>query len=845
MQLTTISEIINEKRENTVSKFSRFSSYLENIQRIKIGLLAPPFKKEGKTSRVYMSENPIDEHEAITIHDGMATLHLGDCIEVCKRLAAEGVRVHSIVCDPPYEIGFMGREWDSAGVAFDPATWAAIGEVLLPGGHLLAFTSTRTYHRIAVAIEDAGFEIRDQIQWLYGTGFPKNHDISKSIDRQTVRDMKGDLVFGRDWDRIYAVTNAIREARDASGKSNRDIDARFGKSGMAGHWTAAETNTQPAIPQWDQWLELKQFLEIDADEHLDNEVWVLNGRKGEPGEGWTEREVIGSEVTADALAFFAEEDREAKVVDITNTNTEIAKDWEGWGTALKPANEPIVVARKPISERTVAQNCVKHGTGAMNLDASRVGTMGGPDGIDLGSARYPANVLLSHTDECVKTGTERIDRGQLRDFSGMDAYPAEAGEKRDHAEDSRNDIQKGENFEIVDIYDCHESCPVRKINETGDGSAKFFANFGPEEVVDLKGENNPIVLARKPMSEKNTIQNIMLHGVGGLNIDATRIKSDDNPKTWETPRGGIWTTDSEAKSEMVEDARGRFPTNTILGGSEIVEEMDDQSGEVGGNSGGDFKNESLFFESNDAPTGYKDTGGASRFFHKVAELEGENNPIIIARKPLSEKTVIENVLLHGTGAMNIDATRIKHDDPPITRADMTSNTGDIFGFAGRATNEAGPAASGRFPANILLGHTPECLEIGSRRVNTSMGTRGAKDNIGDEQGLFGMKATGQEVGYADADGKEAVPIFECSEDCPIRQLDLQSGTTSSAKQPETGRTKTSPNTIYQGGFHPKKGQICPEYGDEGGASRYFKSFNPDSQAIGDWPTDDDLRGEEE
>ena len=265
-----------------------------------------------------MTDAPVDE--PITLHEGMATLHLGDCVEVCKRLAAEGVQVHSVVTDPPYEIGFMGRGWDSAGVAFDPETWKAIGEVLLPGGHLLAFTSTRTYHRIACAIEDAGFEIRDQIQWLYGTGFPKNHDIAKAIDRQTVRDLNGDLVFGRDWDRIYAVTNAIREARDKAGKTNRDIDERFGKTGMAGHWTAAETNSQPAIPQWDQWLDLKQFLEMDDDDDLDNEVWVLNGRKGQPGEGWTEREVLGHEVTADALAWYAEEEREAKVVEITETN---------------------------------------------------------------------------------------------------------------------------------------------------------------------------------------------------------------------------------------------------------------------------------------------------------------------------------------------------------------------------------------------------------------------------------------------------------------------------------------------------------------------------------------------
>lgn len=743
------------------------------------------------------------EDVPITLHDGKATLHLGDCVSVCKKLAAEGVKVHSVVCDPPYEIGFMGRGWDSAGVAFDPETWKAIGEILLPGGHLLAFTSTRTYHRIACAIEDAGFEIRDQIQWLYGTGFPKNHDISKSIDRQTVRDLNGDLVFGRDWDRIYGVTNAIREARDAAEKTNRDIDERFSLRGMAGHWTAAETNTQPAIPQWDQWLELKQFLEMGEDEALDNEVWVLNGRKGQPGEGWTEREVLGTEITADALAWYAEEDRVAKEIEITKTNTDAAAEWEGWGTALKPANEPVVVARKPISEKTVAQNVVKHGTGAMNLDDSRIGMMGADDVLDPKAGRYPPNVILSHTEECVKVGSEKIDRAALRDFSGMDAYPAEDGEKRDNAEDSRNDTQKGKNFEILEIYECHDSCPVKKINETGDGSGRFFANMSPPDVVDLEGDNAPIVMARKPL-DGTVAHNVLMHGVGGINIDGARIKSDSNPKVWETPRGGIWTTDSEAKSELVEDNRGRFPTNMILGSNEIVEAG-------------------------------------------IPDLDGENAPIVVARKPLSEKTVVENVLLHATGSMNIESARISHTDPSITRKDMESDTGEIFTGIGRSSNEAGPSSAGRFPSNIILGHSPDCLLVGERRVKTSTGTRGSVDNLGKEQGMFGMVANGQEVGYADPDGKETVGVWECVENCPVATIDEQSGMTTSAKPQTKGRSKNAPpSEIYGGGkgMAPKEGQVCPEYGDAGGASRYFKQIRLDNQPIGDWPIDTEIEKED-
>ena len=111
----------------------------------------------------------------------------GDCRELLKTL--DDNSVDSIVTDPPYELGFMGRHWDSSGVAFDVNVWKECLRVLKPGGHLLSFSGTRTYHRMAVAIEDAGFEIRDCIVWCYGSGFPKSHNIGKAIDKTITDDM--------------------------------------------------------------------------------------------------------------------------------------------------------------------------------------------------------------------------------------------------------------------------------------------------------------------------------------------------------------------------------------------------------------------------------------------------------------------------------------------------------------------------------------------------------------------------------------------------------------------------------------------------------------------------------
>jgi len=202
-------------------------------------------------------------------------LHHGDCLEVLKTMADNSV--DSIVTDPPYGLSFMGKKWDYDVPSVE--VWAECLRVLKPGGHLLAFAGTRTQHRMAVRIEDAGFEIRDMIAWVYGSGFPKSLDVSKAIDK---------------------AAGAERECIGRK-KSARDCPRREG---------------------WER------------PHHLD----------------------------PDSNSKF-----------ITAPATDAAKQWQGWGTALKPALEPITVARKPLGEKTVAANVLVHGTGAINVDGCRVG----------------------------------------------------------------------------------------------------------------------------------------------------------------------------------------------------------------------------------------------------------------------------------------------------------------------------------------------------------------------------------------------------------------------------------------------------------------------------------------
>lgn len=255
------------------------------------------------------------------------TIYCGDCLELMPKIAAESF--DSIVTDPPYGLKFMGNNWDH-GVPGVPY-WQEALRVAKPGAHLLAFGGSRTYHRLAVAVEDAGWEIRDCIMWVYGSGFPKSLDVSKAIDKAAGAERE-----------LIPIGNPVKRMIPGA-----DQD----KSGS----------------------------------------WIKdNGREFQPGES-------------------------APV-------TDAARQWEGFGTALKPAYEPILVARKP-TIGTVAANVLKHGTGGINIDGCRIGTddtrqlkRGGkndfpneddswePKSIVAGSAcgRWPANVIHDGSDEVLR-----------------------------------------------------------------------------------------------------------------------------------------------------------------------------------------------------------------------------------------------------------------------------------------------------------------------------------------------------------------------------------------------------------------------------------------------------------
>ena len=278
----------------------------------------------------------------------------GDCLDKLKEL--DNNSIDSIVTDPPYGLSFMGKKWDYDVPSVE--IWQECLRVLKPGGHLLEFAGSRTYHRMAVRIEDAGFDIRDQIMWIYGSGFPKSHNIGKSIDKMQNNQRQ---VIGEEIG-TYKLDNAIKNA-GVLGKMNQKLT--------------------------DDGYEIKTITKGNS---------------------------IG----------------------------------EGWGTALKPAHEPIVMARKPI-EGTVAENTLQYGVGGLNIDATRVNVedmddyafnMAGNQRVkakeegeltgmyeggwkvdktpkELPQGRWPANVILECTCENPKVVSDKYD---IRTYNDYDLY---------------------------------------------------------------------------------------------------------------------------------------------------------------------------------------------------------------------------------------------------------------------------------------------------------------------------------------------------------------------------------------------------------------------------------------
>jgi DNA modification methylase/transcriptional regulator with XRE-family HTH domain len=330
---------------------------------------------------------------------GDATLHCGDCLEVMAGMEADSV--DAIVTDPPYGLsqgptqylgegngggGFMGKAWDHGvpGVAF----WQEALRVAKPGSHLLAFGGDRTHHRLMVAIEDAGWEIRTCVYWVHGQGFPKSLDISKAIDK--IGGMPSPPGFA-EW---------LRSEREAVGMTAKEL-CELGKfyknvnhGGLVSNWEAGI-----GFPDSVQFNLLCDLLHLPFD------------RREE-----VEREILGWRTVAPGVAFTSEGPSE---LPITAPATPAAKQWAGWGTSLKPAVEVIVVARKP-PRGTVAENVLRYGTGGLNVDQCRISYA---DESDKASAT-PQGICTSKSGALAGGGQNKKNRAVFDRPKQQGRYPA-------------------------------------------------------------------------------------------------------------------------------------------------------------------------------------------------------------------------------------------------------------------------------------------------------------------------------------------------------------------------------------------------------------------------------------
>ena len=408
---------------------------------------------------------------------------------------------HAIITDPPYGLadhkperviealtawasgdrervptgrGFMGREWDA--FVPPPALWDECLRVLKPGGHLAVFAGSRTVDLMGLSIRLAGFEMRDGIAaWIYGSGFPKSLDVGKAIDKRG-----GTL----DLDLAREIAAAIKAAREARGWTSGQADQHF--CGGTTNWSWFEGrkgDCRPPTPETfaritAEWPELTPWAERVAQ---------------------VDREVVGSRTTGAAMSRLPSGETLGtggtvfgsgqNVVDITAPATDAAREWQGYGTALKPAHEPILLARRPLSG-TVAANVLAHGAGALNIDACRVAhgadddihaknphTQGGfghagatvygtgalAEKYDPSGGRWPTNVVLAHHPDCVEVGTREVRTGTAVQRNRSGEKPASVYGKYDTTTDDQTYGTDGR--ETIPAFDCHPDCQVAALDE--------------------------------------------------------------------------------------------------------------------------------------------------------------------------------------------------------------------------------------------------------------------------------------------------------------------------------------------------------------------------------------------
>lgn len=381
----------------------------------------------------------------------------GDSLEILKTLPSNSV--DSLVTDPPAGIGLLNLEWDkdkggkAEWIAWLSSIMRECHRVMKPGSHGFVWAIPRTSHWTATALEDAGFQVKDIVTHIFGSGFPKSNAIDKALDRAKYSDT----------DLLFRATSWIRERRIKLGLTNKFLDEVAGVTGGACHWTALPPNGQPHIPTLERWEKLETVLGPPP-------PWLkeLIKPSHELGENWKAREVVGQYVDdAGGIGGVAFRGTNRN---ITKPTIEMSKKWKGWGTALKPASEHWILIQKPISEHNIAANVKKYGTGGLNIDASRIPVHG----------KIPSTSNLDFRDGGFLWDTSERSRRSTYHQHPEGRFPAN----------------------LIVTRSSDPNCPARQLNlqsEQETEVASYFKNFMPE---------TPFFYCKKPDKSEKGLDNI-------------------------------------------------------------------------------------------------------------------------------------------------------------------------------------------------------------------------------------------------------------------------------------------------------------------------------------------------
>jgi hypothetical protein len=511
-------------------------------------------------------------------------IYCGDCRDI---LPTFPTLADACICDPPYGLKFMGKGWDH-GVP-GPDFWKAVLDACKPGAHLLAFGGSRTFHRLACAIEDAGWEMRDCLMWVYGSGFPKSLDVSKAIDKR-----------GGNSHLTAEIGAAIKSARLSRGVSIKDADSRYCQGSTLWTWYEGRPAGQQlptaevmaAIAR--DWPELQRHAELIAE---------------------AEREVVGIQTgTVLAVAPGQGSARSATTMDITAPATDAAKQWQGWGTALKPAHEPIVVGYRPLTaEQFVAlltekirfQLCqllsVSDAEKALNASPAKSSEVAHsvPELARTYELANSGNVrFVAKRFTCTKAALNAATVDSVQEnakASGNQTFARETAIPLGMVDDfliqlmatstsgTMADISVNTVSSWLEISDALLNAASTFTIETGIRltiALRTLSLFLSQTIssdtgslsLDASPNCQPIILARKPL-DGTVAANVQKHGTGALNIDACRIPT--NPAQDDPRLGGEgdWRTDKTAKNvyeggyvgtRIASSPLGRWPANLIL-----------------------------------------------------------------------------------------------------------------------------------------------------------------------------------------------------------------------------------------------------------------------------------------